>query len=164
MRPTSQRVLLVVGVLCAVASWAVLQAIYNRLPPLAWTGVPAVLIAAGIEAWAGRDLKLRINGHEGYKPAPPMFVARIVVLAKASAYAASVLAGISFGFVIYLLRVLQAPTPRADMLTAAVTFVSSLILLTAALYLENACRVPKDDDRDDEHAPPPPPQSPFPSH
>jgi hypothetical protein len=49
------------------------------------------------------------------------------------------------------------------MLTAAVTFVSSLILLTAALYLENACRVPEDEDRDDEHAPPPP-QSPFPSH
>jgi hypothetical protein len=85
----------------------------------------------------------------------------MVVLAKASAYAAAVLAGISLGFVLYLFGLLQASTPRADMITAGVTFGSSIVLLLAALYLENCCRVPKDDDRDDEPAPP---QSPFPSH
>lgn len=164
MKPTRQRMLLIVGVVCAVITWAVLKGIYVDLPPLTWTGVPALLIAAAIEAWAGRDLKARITGRGDYKPAPPLFVARLVVLAKASAYAAAVLAGVSLGFVIYLIRLLQAATPRTDMITAGVTFGSSLVLLAAALYLENCCRIPKDPDRDDEHAPPPPPQSPFPSH
>jgi Protein of unknown function (DUF3180) len=164
MKPTRQRTLLIVGVVFAAVTWAVLEGIYADLPPLTWTGVPALLIAAAIEAWAGRDLKARIAGRRGYKPAPPLFVARLVVLAKASAYAASVLAGVSLGFVIYLIRLLQAATPRTDMITAGVTFGSSLVLLAAALYLENCCRVPKDPDRDDEPAPPPPPQSPFPSH
>ncbi|MBO0804926.1 MAG: DUF3180 domain-containing protein [Nocardiopsaceae bacterium] len=163
MRPTRPLALLLIGVVCAVIAWAVLKGVYADLPPLSWTGVPALLIAAAIEAWSGRDLKARISGREGYKPAPPLFVARLVVLAKASAYAAAVLAGASLGFVVFLLRLLQDPTPRADMLTAGVTFGSSLALLAAALYLEHSCRVPKDPDRDDEPAPPPP-SSPFPSH
>jgi Protein of unknown function (DUF3180) len=163
VKPTSHRTLMVVGLLCAAITWAVLQAIYTSLPPLSWTGVPALLIAALAEAWAARDLKARISGRDGYKPAPPIFVARMAVLAKASAHAAAVLAGVSLGFVIYLLRLIQAATPRTDMITAGVTFGSSLVLLAAALYLENSCRVPKDEtsDRDDEPAPP---QSPFPSH
>lgn len=163
MKPTRQRNLLITGVACAVIAWAVLQAVYSDLPPLSWTGVPALLIAAMIEGWAGRDLKARITGREGYKPAPPLFVARLVVLAKASAYAAAVLAGLSFGFVIYLISLLQAQTPRTDMITAGVTFVCALVLLAAALYLENCCRIPRDSG-DDDKVPPPPPQSPFPSH
>jgi hypothetical protein len=162
MKPTRPWTLLIVGVIFAAITWAVLKGIYADLPPLSWTGVPALLIAAGIEAWAGRDLKARISGRDGYKPAPPLFVARLVVLAKASAYAAAVVAGVSIGFVIYLIRLLQATTPRTDMITAGVTFGASLVLLAGALYLENCCRIPEDSDRDDEPAPPP--QSPFPSH
>jgi len=164
MKPTRQRNLALIGIVCAVIAWAVLQVVYNDLPPLSWTGPPALLIAAMIEGWAGRDLKARITGADGYKPAPPLFVARMVVLAKASAYAASVVAGLAFGFVLYLLRLLQAQTPRTDMITAGVTFICALVLLAAALYLENSCRIPRNPGRDDDKVPPPPPQSPFPSH
>ncbi|MBO0821169.1 MAG: DUF3180 domain-containing protein, partial [Nocardiopsaceae bacterium] len=129
MKPTRTRTLLIIGVACAVIAWAALHGIYSYLPPLSWTGVPALFIAAGLEAWAGRDLKARITGREGFKPAPPLFVARLVALAKASAYAAAVVAGVSLGFVIYLLRLLQASTPRTDMITAGVTFGSALVLL-----------------------------------
>lgn len=163
MKPTRPWTLLVAGLVCAAICWAVLTAAYSSLPPLSWTGVPALLIAAGVEGWAGRDLKARITGHEGYKPAQPLFVARVVALAKASSLAAAVIAGISLGFIVYLSGMLQAATPRTDMITAGVAFASSLVLLAAALYLENSCRVPKrdDDDRDDDHVPPP---SPFPFH
>lgn len=163
MKPASTRLLLVVAVFFAAVTWGVLHQVYVNLPPLPWTIVPALLIIAALEAWAGRDLKARIAGREGYKPAPPLFVARMVVLAKASAYAGAVLAGIALGFVIYLFGLLHAATPRSDMIIAGVTFGSSIVLLLAALYLENSCRVPKDDsrERDDE---PVPPQSPFPSH
>ncbi len=162
MRPTRARTLLLIAVVAGAVTWALLTVIYSKLPPLTWTGVPALLIAAGAEAWTGRDLRARINGRPGAKPAPPLFVARMVALAKATSHAAALLAGVSLGFVGYLSGMLDATTPRNDMITASVSFGSSLVLLAAGLYLEYCCRVPKDPDRDrdDEPAPPPRP-SPF---
>ena len=160
MRPTRVRTLLLVGVLAGAVTWALLTVVYAKLPPLTWTGVPALLIAAGAEAWIGRDLRARIQGRSGTKP-PPLFVARIVALAKASSLAAALLGGISAGFAIYLSGMLDAPTPRNDMITASVSFGSSLVLLAAALYLEYCCRVPKDPDRDRDDEPAPPRPSPF---
>jgi hypothetical protein len=148
-------------VLAALVTWALLGVLYNQLPPLGWTGVPALLIAAGAEAWTGRDLRARIQGRPGAKPAPPLFVARMVTLAKASSLAAALLAGVSAGFAIYLSGMLSAPTPRNDMVTASISFGSSLVLLAAALYLEYCCRVPRRPDRDRDDEPAPPPRSPF---
>lgn len=161
MKPTRPRALLLTGVLAAAVTWALLHVLYAKLPPLTWTGVPALLIAAGIEAWAGRDLRARIEGRPGTKPAPPLFVARIVALAKASSQVAALLGGVSVGFVIYLSGMLNATTPRNDMITAGLSFGSSLVLLAAALYLEYCCRVPRNPDQDRDNEPAPPPQSPF---
>lgn len=160
MKPTRTRTLLLIVVLAAAVTWAVLTAVYASLPPLTWTGVPALLIAAGAEAWAGRDLRARIQGKRPARPAPPLFVARIVALAKASSQVAALLAGICAGFVIYLSGMTSAPTPRADLVDASLSFGACLVLMAAALFLEYSCRVPRDDDSDD--VPPPPSQSPFP--
>jgi Protein of unknown function (DUF3180) len=160
MTPTRPRTLLLVAVLAGVATWAVLTAVYASLPQLTWTLVPALLIAAGIEAWTGRDLRARIQGDGSRKPAPPLFVARIVALAKASSQTAALLAGVSAGFMIYLSGMTSAPTPRSDFVDASLSFGASLILIAAALYLEFCCRVPKDPDGDRD-TPLPPPPSPF---
>ena len=53
---------MLIAVLAAAVTWAALTAVYSSLPPLSWTGVPALLIAAGAEAWTGRDLRARIQG------------------------------------------------------------------------------------------------------
>jgi hypothetical protein len=162
MRPTRARSLLLTGVLAAAVWWALLTVIYSKLPPLTWTGIPALLLAASVEAWTGRDLRARIMGNNpGTKPLPPMFVARMVVLAKASSQVGALLAGISVGFIGYLSGMLDAATPRSDLITASLSFGSCLILIAAALFLEYCCRVPQDPhgDRDDEPAPPR--QSPF---
>jgi hypothetical protein len=162
VRPTRPRTLLLIVVLAAAVCWAVLHAAYDSLPPLTWTGVPALLIAAGIEAWAGRDLRNRIQGRRGARPAPPLFVARIVALAKASSQVAALLAGAAAGFMIYLSGMATAPTPRADLVDASLSFGASLVLMAAALFLEFCCRVPEDPDGDrDRHESPPPPPSPF---
>ncbi len=159
MKPTRPWMLLLIVVLVAAVTWAVLTAVYASLPPLTWAGVPALLIAAGIEAWAGRDLRARIQGKRGARPAPPLFVARIVALAKASSQTAALLAGICAGFMIYLSDMTSAPTPRGDLINASLSFGACLVLMAAALFLEYCCRVPKDGA--DEEAPPPPQQSPF---
>ena len=155
MRPTRLPVLVVTAVVCAAIGWVLLRAVYANLPPLPWTAVPALLLAAAAEAWIGRDLRARIAGKRESKPVVPMVVTRMLALAKASAVAAAAIAGLTAGFVIYLAGMLTASTPRQDALTAVITFVSAVVLGCAALYLENSCRVPSDPGGTDEAARPP---------
>jgi hypothetical protein len=168
VKPTRISTLVIIAVVCAAVGWLLLRAVYAKLPPLPWTGVPALLIAAVAEAWMGRDLKARIaarygsglearrgRGHgadrgggrgarSGPKPVEPLFVSRVVALAKASSVAAAIIAGFAAGFDFYLAGSLTASTPRQDALTAAITFVAAVLLACAALYLEYCCRVPGD--------------------
>ena len=148
MRPTRTSTLAIVAVVCAAVAWLLLRSFYEHLPPLPWTGVPALLIAAVAEAWTGRDIQSRIRGRRGLKPAAPLFVSRLVALAKASSLAAAVIAGLAAGFVIYLSGSLNATVPRQDALTAAVTLACAVVLACAALYLEYCCRVPNAPDRE----------------
>ena len=144
MKPTRVSTLVIIAVVCAVAGWLLLRAVYAKLPPLPWTGVPALLIAAFAEAWMGRDIKGRIAGRAGSKPVEPLFVSRMVALAKASSVAAAIIAGFAAGSDFYLAGSLNASTPRQDALTAVITFVAAIVLACAALYLEYCCRVPGD--------------------
>jgi hypothetical protein len=162
MKPTRARSLLLTGVLATAVWWALLTVIYSKLPPLTWTGIPALLLAAAVEAWTGRDLRARIMGNNpGTKPLPPLFVARMVVLAKATSQVGALLAGVSVGFIGYLSGMLDAATPRSDLITASISFASCLILIAAALFLEYCCRVPRDPNGDRDDEPAPPRQSPF---
>jgi hypothetical protein len=166
VKPTRISTLVIIAVVCAAAGWLLLRAVYAKLPPLPWTGVPALLIAAVAEAWMGRDIKARIAARRGVgqearrgsgqgtgrgqgarsgpKPIEPLFVSRMVALAKASSVAAAIIAGFAAGFDFYLAGSLSASTPRQDALTAVFTFVAAILLACAALYLEYCCRVPGD--------------------
>src|SRR4029077_18226737 len=145
VKPTRISTLVIIALVCAAAGWLLLRAVYAKLPPLPWTGVPALLIAAVAEAWTGRALKARISGRlQGLKPVAPLFVARMVALAKATSVAAAIIAGFAAGFDFYLAGSLNASTPREDALTAVITFVAAVALACAALYLENCCRGPAD--------------------
>jgi len=162
VKPTRISTLVIIAVVCAAAGWVLLRAVYAKLPPLPWTGVPALLIAAVAEVWTGRDLRARIAGSSrrgsgpgargsgpgarDLKPPAPLFVSRMVALAKASAVAAAIIAGFAAGFDFYLAGSLTASVPREDALTAVITFVAAVLLGCAALYLENSCRVPEDPD------------------
>ena len=42
MTPTRPATLVVAGLACAVLTWLVLRLVYNSLPPLPWTGAPAL--------------------------------------------------------------------------------------------------------------------------
>ena len=127
MKPTRVSTLVIIAVVCAAAGWLLLRAVS--------------------EAWTGRDLKARISGRrQGLKPVSPLFVTRMVALAKATSVAAAIIAGFTAGFDFYLAGSLNASTPREDALTAVITFVAAVLLGCAALYLENSCRVPEDPD------------------
>jgi hypothetical protein len=142
MTPTRPSVLIAAGLVCAALTWLLLRVVYNSLPPLPWTGAPALAFAAIAELLTARNLRRRILRRDGTKPPDPLYVSRMVVLSKASSMAAALITGMMAGFIGYLSGQLSATTPKHDLTTAAVTAATALLLLAAALYLEFCCRVP----------------------
>src|SRR5215471_15561980 len=155
MKPTKVRTLALAALISAVLAWLLLRLVYVSLPPLPWTGVPALLLLAIAEAVSGRNVRARLRG--GGTRIPPIAVARMAALAKATSLAAAILGGLAAGFLVYVLGSLDKPAFRTDAVTAGVTLASALILVAAALYLEQGCRVPTRRDEDDDTAEPPPP-------
>ncbi|HEY4851616.1 MAG TPA: DUF3180 domain-containing protein [Streptosporangiaceae bacterium] len=149
MTPTRVWSLAVVGAVCAAGSWLLLRVVYSDLPPLPWTGVPALLLLAIAEGWSGRNLRARIRGRRGSKPIMPIAVARMAALAKASSLAAALVGGLAAGFLIYVSGSLDKAVPRNDAFAAASTLAAAVLLAVAALYLERGCQVRADDEDGD---------------
>src|SRR5689334_18983894 len=101
MTPTRIRTLVIAGLVCAVAVWLLLRLVYSSLPPLPWTGVPALALLAIAEAVSGRTVRARLGGRG--TPMPPIAVARMAVLAKASSLAAAIIGGLAAGFLVFVL-------------------------------------------------------------
>ena len=142
MKPSNPAVLVGIVVVAALITWGLLQASYATLPTVPWTAIPTVLLLAVGEAYTGSLTRARILRREGTKPVEPLAVARLTALAKATAYAGAVFAGIFAGFVLRVLGLLDLPKPRQDALVAGGSFVACVILICAALLLEYCCRVP----------------------
>jgi DMSO reductase anchor subunit len=150
MTPTRVWTLVIIAAVCAIISWLLLRQVYSVLPALPWTGVPALLLLAVAEAWSGRSLRARLRGRG--RPVPPIAVARMAALAKATSLAAALVGGLAAGFLLYVASSLDKAAYRADAYASAGTLVASVVLVMAALYLENGCRVPT---MKDEPGPPP---------
>ena len=147
MKPTSLRALALAALICAVAGWLLTRALYDNLPPLPWTGVPALLLLAAGEGWTGWNLRGRLRrGKRSATPIQPIAVARVAALAKASSQAASLIGGLAAGFLVYVAGSLGKSADRSDAYAAAGTLIAAALLLVAALYLEYGCRVPPRDD------------------
>ncbi|HXA63156.1 MAG TPA: DUF3180 domain-containing protein [Streptosporangiaceae bacterium] len=146
MRPTRPAIVIALVAILTVATWALLRFMYASLPPLPWTMVPTLLLLALGEAFAGFNIRGRIQHKPDTKPVEPLMVARMAALAKATAHAAAVLAGVFAGFAVYLQSSMDKPTPRADFFVSAGTFIAAIVLVGAALFLEWTCRVPPGPD------------------
>jgi len=157
VKPTKARTLLLTALVSAVAMWLVLQQVYTALPPLPWSGVPALALLAVAEAITGRNVRARLAGRG--TPIPPIAVARVAALAKASSLAAALIGGLAAGFLLYVSGSLDKPAYRSDALVSAATLGAAALLVAAALYLEWGCRVPKSRDRDQGAEPGQPPRS-----
>ncbi|AQZ68017.1 FIG027937: secreted protein [[Actinomadura] parvosata subsp. kistnae] len=146
MKPTRPGPLVGIVVVIALLTWAVVRQMYSELPLMPWTAIPTVLLLSIGEAYSGWATKARIARKPGTKPVEPLAVARLAALAKASAYAGAVFGGIFAGFALHTAQILDRETPRGEFFVATGSFVSCVVLVCAALYLEHACRIPKDPD------------------
>ena len=144
MRPTRPGPLVGLLVIVALLTWMVVRQFYSELPILPWTAIPTVLLLALGEGYSAWVTKARIDHKPGTKPVEPLAVARLAALAKASAYAGAVFGGVFAGFGLHTVQLLTRETPRAEFFIAVGSFLSFVILIVAALYLEHSCRIPKD--------------------
>lgn len=146
-------------VVCAVGAWLVVRETFVSLPLFPVSAIPVLVALALAEAFAGRYVRARLaswgrptgQGQRGPgKPLAPIAVARLVALAKASSAAGAVSAGLSAGFLIYMLGMLDKQIPARDARVSGLTVAAGLALIAAALYLERCCRAPKPPSDDDD--------------
>jgi Protein of unknown function (DUF3180) len=168
MTPVRRRDLAVLAGGLAVASWLLVRAWYGELPPLEWWLPAPLAVLAVAEALGARTLRSRLAAvreartrtgtpatvarNAPVRPVEPMLVARLAVLAQASAYVGAVFAGMWAGVLAHVgPAVGRLQAAGGDTVAALLGIVSSGALVAAALWLESACRVPPSSTDDEPH-------------
>lgn len=160
MKPVRRRDLLVLTVGLTLAGWLAVRAGYGALPRLQWwlaIPVGALAVAEALTARVVRDRLAalraartgrRLVAEESAQPVrgiEPMLVARLGVLAQASAYVGAVVAGLWLGVLLYVVPALgRLAAAGNDTVAAVIGVVCGAGLVAAALWLEAVCRIPSD--------------------
>ncbi|MBX5447028.1 MAG: DUF3180 domain-containing protein [Acidothermus cellulolyticus] len=155
MKPTRVPILVALAIVVAAATWALVGRIYDSLPTLSLYAPIALGVLALAEVAFAISVRRRIrHPTPGYR-IDPIFVSRLVVLAKASAYTGAILTGVYAGFLGYTLTAPGRGQLSADARTSAIAAGLNAALVVAALFLENGCRVPRPPDEADGRPPKP---------
>ncbi|WP_104524577.1 DUF3180 domain-containing protein [Blastococcus atacamensis] len=159
MTPVRRRDLVALAAGLAVAAWLLVRTWYGDLPPLRWWQPAPLGVLAIAEALGARTLRSRLTAErearagrgptavEGraavLRPVEPMLVARLAVLAQASAYLGAVLAGIWGGVLLHVAPAVgRLAAAGNDTVVGVIGLACSAALTAAALWLETVCRVP----------------------
>jgi hypothetical protein len=138
--PTKVRDLLAIAILAGGIGYLLTWAFYLNLPPVPIAAPISFAVLAGLEAFLAWTTRARLQGKPGTRPILPLAVARIVVLAKASAVLGALGLGAYAGFFSYLAGELAKRAPSNDLPTAIFGMAASLALVIAALALEHVCK------------------------
>lgn len=164
MTPVRRRDLLVLAAGLVLAAWLLVRSWYGSLPPLEWWLPTPLAVLAVAEAMGARTLRARLAAERaaragrggsqageaaarGVRPVEPLLVARLAVLAQASAYVGAGFAGIWGGVLLHVGPAADRVAAAGDdTVTSMIGVVGSAALVAAALWLESACRIPPEDD------------------
>jgi uncharacterized membrane protein len=162
MTPVRRRELLALAVAVAFAAWLVVRSAYGSLPPFHWWLPVPLGVLAVAEAMGARTLRARLSAQREGRPGPgrspataarpvePMLVARLAVLAQASAWVGAVFGGLWTGLLLHTAPAVgRLGAASGDTTTAVVGVLLSAGLVAAALWLEAVCRVPPGQDDED---------------
>ncbi|MFP5370292.1 MAG: DUF3180 domain-containing protein [Actinomycetes bacterium] len=162
LTPVRRRDLAVLALGLTLASWLLVRASYGQLPPLDWWLPAPLAFLAGAEAYGARTIRERLAavrrartgspptprapGGARVRPVEPMMVARLAVLAQASAWLGAGSAGVWGGVLAHVgPEVGRLQAAGADAVTAVIGIVCATALVAAGLWLESVCRVPPHD-------------------
>ncbi|MCZ2825343.1 MULTISPECIES: DUF3180 domain-containing protein [unclassified Modestobacter] len=158
MTSVRRRDLVALAVGLALASWLLVRAGYGSLPQLQWWLPVPLGVLAVAELLGARALAARLSAQRDRRPPPgrspaaarpvePMLVARVAVLAQASAYVGAVLTGCWAGLLLHTVPQLgRLSAATADTVTGVLGVVFAAGLTGAALWLEQVCKIPPDED------------------
>jgi hypothetical protein len=145
MRPTRWYVLVAIVVVAGAAAYLVTRARYDSLPVPTLYAQISLVILAFTEAYTASVTKARLEGRPGTRPIDPIFVARLVALAKASSVVGALAVGGYAGFLGWVAQ-LTSTGAHTDVRTASVGIGAGVVLIAGALYLEWVGRVPEDEE------------------
>ncbi|WP_164701305.1 DUF3180 domain-containing protein [Modestobacter sp. KNN46-3] len=160
MTSVRRRDLLALAAGLALASWLLVRAGYGSLPELQWWLPVPLGVLAVAELLGARALSARLSAQRDRRPSPgrtpgatrpvePMLVARVAVLAQASAYVGAVLTGCWAGLLLHTVPQLgRLSAATADTVTGVLGVVFAAGLTAAALWLEHVCKIPPGEDDD----------------
>ncbi|HEU0102592.1 MAG TPA: DUF3180 family protein [Mycobacteriales bacterium] len=147
MTPTRLPTLLLCAAVGALLGYLLGGAVYGDLPPLPlYTPITLGLIAV-VELGLAKVVRDRVRSgpRRGGRQLHPLQAARAVALAKASSPTGALLAGLYLGLMLWLLP-RDAEQAQSDAAVCALSAVTALLLVVAALLLERACRTPRGSD------------------
>ena len=147
LQPTGPAGLSILGALGLIAGWVFHQVTDTptSVPPqVPWAQPLALTLVACILGWTAW-VTHRTIAHRPARLSPHQAVNRLV-LARACAYVGALAAGFYFGYAISWLGVTSSDMAGEHVLRAACGGVAGLLVVTAGLLLERACRVPPEDD------------------
>lgn len=160
MTPVRRLDLVVLAAGLALAAWLLVRSVYGSLPALDWWLPAPLAVLAVAEALGARTLRVRLEavraaragrgpdpGQPPARPVEPLLVARLAVLAQASAYVGAVFTGVWGGLLLHVGPAAdRVDVAGDDTVTGVIGVVCSLGLVAAALWLESVCRIPPEDD------------------
>lgn len=149
MAPTRPRDLLAVGLLAVVVGNLLTRLFYSSIPSLPIAAAVVLGLLGVAEIVGGFALRRRIERRDGAPPVDALMASRALLVARASAFAGSAVAGLWVGLLVHTLPDAGSVTAASsDSVTGGIGLACALLLVGAGLWLERCCRAP--DDRDDE--------------
>jgi uncharacterized protein DUF3180 len=162
MTPVRRRELAALAVAITFAAWLVVRSAYQALPPFHWWLPVPLGVLAIAEVLGARTLGARLSAERenrrspgrtpatAARPVEPMLVARLAVLAQASAWVGAVFAGLWAGVLLHTGPALgRLGAASGDTVTAVLGVLLAAGLTVAALVLEHVCKVPPGEDDDE---------------
>jgi hypothetical protein len=144
LTPTRPGNLVLAAVGTAVVSFILMRRYFGELPDVTWLAGLTMAGLAVVEGIAARSTRAKIERKPRSGVLNPLFVARLVVLAKASSLAGSLFAGAYGGIAAWALSERgRLEVANHNLPPSIGGVVGGLALVAAALILERSCRVPK---------------------
>nr|WP_275402520.1 DUF3180 domain-containing protein [Streptomyces sp. SID13031] len=132
-------------VLGAAIGWTMIKAIESNggvAPTVSWLTLVAWSFLAALLFVAARNTQQRIQvRRERVEASRAVF---LLLIGKASAFVGALCAGVYAGFALSFLGAVSSSGPRNRVITAGAAAVISVLVVTAGLLLERACRIPDD--------------------
>ncbi|MFI7066476.1 DUF3180 domain-containing protein [Kribbella sp. NPDC050124] len=147
VRPTSRRLLVAIAVLGAAIGLTMVKAIESGggvAPSVSWLTLVAWAFLAALLFAAARNTHQRVQvRRERVEPSRAVF---LLLIGKASAFVGALCTGVYAGFALSFLEAVGSSGPRNRVIMAGAAAVVSVLVVTAGLLLERACRIPEDPD------------------